>query len=140
VLIYTSVCAGDFVVLRSFSYALLFGLFAAACGAAVHAAHAESWTATACGAEPQAPKADVSSVAAYNASVDKITAYQKAARTYDACMSASASKDETAISEDARVRIGHIHDAVVAAHGRIAANFTHQNEMLQAASKKLGSH
>jgi hypothetical protein len=74
----------------------------------------------------------------YNASVDRIAAYQKAARAYDACVSAAAQKQESAISEDARARIAHIHDGSLAVHDRIAANFTHQNELLKAASRKLG--
>jgi len=131
---------GEAVVIRSVSYAVLFGLFVGMFCLVTNAAWAQGWTAAACGAEPQAPRADVSSVAAYNASVDKISAYQKAARTYDACMGAAASKEETAISEDARARIAHIHDAVVASHGRIAANFTAQNGVLQAASRKFAAH
>ncbi|GBQ71421.1 hypothetical protein AA103196_2771 [Ameyamaea chiangmaiensis NBRC 103196] len=95
---------------------------------------------SACGAEPSAPRLDVSSVAAYNATVDKVTAYQKAARTYDTCATSAAAKEEAAISDDAKVRIGRVHDAAVASHGRIAANFTQQSAALQAASKKFGGH
>lgn len=103
------------------------------------AAHAEgAWTAQSCGAEPQAPSIDTSSVDRYNASIDRASAYEKAARTYNSCVAREANKQETAASEEARAKIAHIHEGSVAVQGRIAANFTRITTQLKAAGAKFG--
>lgn len=93
-----------------------------------------------CGQEPDAPVITGGDTAHYNASVDRFSAYEKAARAYNACVSAQASKEETAISEDARARIAKVHATSVAVQQRIAANFAKLSALLTAASHKLSHH
>ncbi|MGV4876165.1 hypothetical protein [Acetobacter indonesiensis] len=102
-----------------------------------HAA-ATGWSAAACGAEPTMPSLDVSSVEHYNASVDKATTYEKAARAYNSCVAKTANKEETAISNDAREKIAHIHEGSAAVQKHIAANFTRMTAALKAGSAKFG--
>lgn len=124
---------GFFLVLGG----LLAGAALAESGSA-HAASAGGWGAPACGAEPAAPSVDVSSVEHYNASVDKVTAYEKAARAYNTCVARTANKEETAISNEAREKIAHIHEGSSAVQKRIAGNFVHLTASLKAASAKFG--
>ncbi|MBS1015363.1 hypothetical protein [Acetobacter persici] len=97
-----------------------------------------AWGAPACGAEPAAPAVDVSSVERYNASVDKVTAYEKVARAYNTCVARAANKEETAISNEAREKIAHIHEGSSVVQKRIAGNFVHLTASLKAASAKFG--
>lgn len=101
-------------------------------------AAATGWTAAACGAEPTMPSLDVSSVEHYNASVDKATTYEKAARAYNSCVAKTANKEETAISNEAREKIAHIHEGSAAVQKHIAANFTRMTAVLKAGSAKFG--
>ncbi|MBV1836480.1 hypothetical protein [Acetobacter estunensis] len=115
----------------------LFAIFALA--AAPVAAHAEGvWSAQGCGSEPSMPSLDVSSVERYNASIDKATTYEKAARTYNACVSREATKQQTAISNEAKVKMGHIQEGSSAVQKRIGANFTKIASQLKAADAKFG--
>ncbi|MBO1327670.1 hypothetical protein OQ496_04165 [Acetobacter suratthaniensis] len=95
------------------------------------------WTPQNCGEEPAAPAVDVSSVERYNASVDKVSAYQKEARAYNSCVVRSALHEETAISEDAKDRITFVHDSSAAVQKRIAANFEKLTATLKAGSTRL---
>ncbi|QHM92266.1 hypothetical protein [Acetobacter pasteurianus] len=95
------------------------------------------WTASACGAEPVPPSVEVSSVDKYNASVDKVSAYEKAARTYNSCVAKAAVKEETAISNEAREKIAHIHEGSSTVQKRIAGNFTKLTTALKAGGAKL---
>ncbi len=95
------------------------------------------WTASACGAEPVAPSVEVSSVDKYNASVDKVSAYEKAARTYNSCVAKAAVKEETAISNEAREKIAHIHEGSSTVQKRIAGNFSKLTTALKAGGAKL---
>ncbi|GCD75436.1 hypothetical protein NBRC3299_1728 [Acetobacter pasteurianus NBRC 3299] len=95
------------------------------------------WAASACGAEPVAPSVEVSSVDKYNASVDKVSAYEKAARTYNSCVVKAAVKEETAISNEAREKIAHIHEGSSTVQKRIAGNFTKLTTALKAGGAKL---
>ncbi|MBO1325939.1 hypothetical protein K2X14_13410 [Acetobacter sp. TBRC 12305] len=95
------------------------------------------WSATGCGDEPTAPTLDVSTVQHYNASVDQVDAYEKAARTYNACVTRAALKDETAISDEARQKIAYVHDSSAAIQARIASNFTRLTTALKTAGAKL---
>lgn len=131
------------VGMRKGFFLVLGGLMVAATladsGAARAAGAAGAWAApAACGAEPAAPSVDVSSVEHYNASVDKVTAYEKAARAYNTCVARSANKEETAISNEAREKIAHIHEGSATVQKRIAANFVHLTASLKAASAKFG--
>lgn len=112
------------------------GLVAVVMCAPVHAAE-RSWLPASCGTEPAAPVVDVSSVEKYNASVDKVSAYEKAARTYNACVSKTAVKEETAISNEAREKIAYIHEGSTAVQQRIGANFTQLTTALKAGGAKL---
>ncbi|MBB2189856.1 hypothetical protein HLH34_07730 [Gluconacetobacter azotocaptans] len=95
-----------------------------------------AWSAPACGREPVAPPVDSSTVARYNASIDSVTAYEKAARTYNGCVAAAASREESAISAEARTRIAHVHEASVAVHQRIADNFSRLTAQLKAGAAR----
>ena len=53
----------------------------------VKKAEPHEWVATGCGGEPRIPKIDMSTVQRYNISVDKVGAYEKAARVYNSCVS-----------------------------------------------------
>ncbi len=103
-------------------------------GATVRAA---AWSAPQCGREPAAPAVDTSTVDRYNASVDRVTIYERQARAYNACVSKTASAQQTAISNDARARI----DAIQAVRGdvqkRIATNFTSLTAALRAGAPRL---
>lgn len=107
-------------------------------GLAVPAHAAErGWSAAGCGDEPSAPAVDVSTVQRYNASVDQVSAYEKAARTYNACVTRAAVKEETAISDEARQKIAYVHDSSAAIQSRIASNFTRLTTALKAGGAKL---
>ncbi|NHN89331.1 hypothetical protein [Acetobacter conturbans] len=102
-------------------------------------AHAESlWAASGCGAEPSAPSLDVSTVDHYNASVDKVASYEKAARAYNGCVSKEATHQQTAISTEAKAKMDHIQEGSSTVQKRIAGNFTKFNTQLKAAGAKLG--
>mgnify|MGYP003362541075 FL=1 len=121
---------------KGFVLASIGGLVAMVACAPVHAAE-RVWVPAACGAEPDAPAVDVSSVEKYNASVDKVSAYEKAARAYNACVSKTAVKEETAISNEARDKIAYIHDGSTAVQQRIGANFTQLTTALKAGGARL---
>ena len=105
--------------------------------AAVAHAAGGAWSAPDCGAEPAMPTLDVSSVEHYNASVDKATAYQKAARAYNTCVAKAANKQETAISNEAKEKIAYVHEGSLAVQKHIAANFTRMTATLKAGSSKF---
>lgn len=96
------------------------------------AAPAAGWNAAGCGREPVAPVVETSTIARYNASIDAVTAYDQAARSYNACVSRTATAEQTAISAQAKQRIDSIQAVSEAVQRRIAANF----QLLGAALKK----
>ncbi len=124
------------MIQKGFLLASIGGLVAVVVCAPAHAAQTR-WTPAACGAEPAAPVVDVSSVEKYNASVDKVSAYEKAARAYNACVSKTALKEETAISNDARDQIAYVHEGSTAVQQRIGANFTQLTTALKAGGARL---
>lgn len=93
-----------------------------------------------CGKEPEVPSVTSTDAAHYNASVDRFQAYEKEARTYNACVSAQAQREESAISEEAREKIAKVHAVSAGVQQRIAGNFSHISAQLTAAGKKLGHH
>ncbi|GBR49761.1 hypothetical protein [Neokomagataea thailandica] len=97
------------------------------------------WGAAKCGAEPVAPVVHVGSVAQYNDSVDRVTAYEKQARAYNACVVAAANRAETAISDDARNRIAEVHKGSTAVQSRIATNFQKLSAVLANAGKHFAA-
>lgn len=97
------------------------------------------WGAAKCGAEPSAPAVHVSNIAQYNESVDRVTAYEKQARAYNACVVASANRAETAISEEARNRIAEVHKGSTAVQSRIATNFQKLSAVLATAGKHFAA-
>ncbi len=123
------------IVLR----AMMCGL--AVCGATVPATAAagpgSGWTAGQCGREPAAPAVDTATVDRYNASVDRVAAYGRAARSFDACVSRAAATEQTAISNEARTRIDAIQATSSAVQKRIAANFSALTATLRAGAPKL---
>lgn len=106
-------------------------------GASAARAAGAAWSAPACGREPAAPAVDASSVARYNASVDAATAYEKAARTYNACVAGAAARDEGAISAEAKARISLVHQASVAVQQRIAGHFARLTADLKAGAARF---
>lgn len=105
------------------------------------ASAAESgWSAPKCGAEPDAPAVKAGTVAQYNESVDRVTAYEKEARAYNACVSGQANREETAISQEASAKISRIHSASAAVQTHIAGSFQKLSSELTAAGRKLGHH
>ena len=133
-----TICGEDGIMKRK--TALLAGMVLA-CGwglgvVPVQAA-GRAWAPQNCGSEPVAPAVDVSTVERYNASVDKVTAYQKEARAYNSCVVRSAMHEETAISEDAKERIAFVHDSSTAVQKRIAANFEKLTATLKAGNARL---
>lgn len=110
---------------------------AVAGGPSVARAADAAWSAPACGKEPVAPAVDSSSVAKYNASVDAVTAYERAARTYNACVSSAAARDESAISAEAKARIGQVHQTSVAVQQRIAGHFAKLTADLKAGAARF---
>lgn len=119
----------------------LFSVTAACALSVMPAAQAAEWAAPAsCGAEPAMPALDVSTVAKYNASVDKATEYQKAAKIYHSCVVKAASKEENAISNEARERITHVHEGSQLVQKRIAGHFAQISTVLKAGSKKFSSN
>lgn len=96
-----------------------------------------AWVPTDCGREPTAPTLDVSSVEAYNAGVDKVAAYEKAARAYNSCVSKEAAREETAISNEAKAKMAPYQEGSAAVQKRIAANFTKFNTELKTAAAKF---
>ena len=107
-------------------------------GGPVLAAQA-GWSAPGCGHEPGPPAVEAGSVDRYNASIDRVSAYDKAARAYTACVSRQAVADQSAISNDARSRMAVINGAATAVQKRIAANFGALSAQLRAAGQKLGA-
>lgn len=98
------------------------------------------WSAPKCGAEPEAPAVKAGTVAQYNESVDRVTAYEKEARAYNACVSGQANREETAISQEASAKISRIHSASAAVQTHIAGSFQKLSSELTAAGRKLGHH
>lgn len=105
--------------------------------ASAASAHDGAWAATGCGSEPSAPAMDVSSVDKYNSSVDRAAAYEKAARAYNSCVAKEATKQETAVSAEAREKISHIHEGSSVVQKRIAANFAKITTTLKAGNAKF---
>ena len=95
------------------------------------------WVAVGCGEEPKPPKIDVSTVQHYNMSVDKVSAYEKAARIYNECVSKAAMKEETKISNEARSKITYVHDGSAAVQKRISDNFVKLTTALKVGGAKL---
>lgn len=96
-----------------------------------------AWTPFDCGKEPSAPSLDVSTVENYNSSVDKVAAYEKAARAYNSCVAKAAAKEETAISNEAKAKMEPYQEGSAAVQKRIAGNFTKYNTELKAAAAKF---
>ncbi len=119
--------------------AIMCGL--AACGATLPARAAAGpgagWNAAQCGREPAAPMVDTTTVDRYNASVDRVAAYERAARSYDACVSKAATAEQAAISNDARLRIDAIQAVSGGVQKRIAANFSALTGALRAGTARL---
>ena len=113
-----------------------------ACGVlGAHPANAAQagWSAPNCGREPAPPVVDSGSVDRYNASIDRVGAYDKAARAYSGCVSREAVAEQSAISNDARVRMAAINGAATAVQKRIAGNFGALSAQLKAGGQKLGA-
>ncbi|BCT67731.1 hypothetical protein [Nitrosospira sp. NRS527] len=65
-----------------------------------------SWSASGCGAMPETPVIDSSSVAAFNRSVGAINAWQKQMQVYHDCMIKEANADSVTINQSARAGQG----------------------------------
>ena len=100
---------------------------------------ASGGSAPQCGHEPAPPQVDTATVQRYNVSVDQVTAYDRAARSYDACVSQQATAEQTRISSDARARIAAIQAASSEVQKRIAANFASLGDALRRGVPKPGA-
>ena len=109
----------------------------AAASPATPVAEGAAWNPSQCGREPVAPGVDTSTVDRYNASVDRVTLYEKAARTFNACVSKAATIQQTAISNEARTRIDAIQTVSGGVQKRIAGNFASLTTALRAGAPKL---
>jgi len=96
------------------------------------------WSAPNCGREPSPPVVESGSVDRYNASIDRVSAYDKAARSFSACVTKQAVAEQTAISNEARVRMAAINGVATSVQKRIAGNFGALSAQLTAAGQKLG--
>ncbi len=105
------------------------------CGGSALAA---GWSASSCGREPAPPAVTGGSVDRYNASIDRVAAYDKAARAYSDCVSQQSVAEQSAISNDARARMAVINQAAVSVQKRIGGNFAALSAQLRAAGQKLG--
>lgn len=103
----------------------------------VKKADPHEWIATGCGDEPRIPKVDMSTVQRYNISVDKVGAYEKAARVYNSCVSKAALKEETEISNEARAKIAYVHEGSAAVQKRISSVFEELTADLKEGGAKL---
>ena len=101
------------------------------------ASAASGWSPSGCGHEPYPPAVQGGSVDRYNASIDRVSAYDKAARAYSACVSREALAQQTAISNDARARMGAVNAVAAAVQKRIGGNFTALSAQLRSAGQKL---
>jgi hypothetical protein len=101
------------------------------------AGRAEVWTPSSCGPEPEAHDYDLSSRAAYNASVKQANDDQQAARAYSSCVLRQAHDDETAISRAAQDRIAQIQTIAVARQQAIYARLQANADRFRAAAAKL---
>ncbi|WP_428375528.1 hypothetical protein [Lichenicoccus sp.] len=97
------------------------------------------WTASGCGHEPAPPMVESESVEKYNASIDRVGAYDRAARAYSACVNHQAGGEQTAISNDARARMAVINAGAASVQKRIAGNFAALSAQLHSAGQKLGA-
>ncbi|RBM05292.1 hypothetical protein [Novacetimonas cocois] len=122
---------GSFMIL--YGAAIMTGL--AVPDRAVQAQPAD-WTPKSCGAAPVAPKVDATDVRHFNASVDRVNAYEKAARTYAACVSGASGKEQSAISAEATARMHRVHDGAARIQKQISDEFSH----LSAEMKKGHDH
>ena len=81
------------------TFAALLTLLAANASAGTLAAG--NWSPAACGAAPEAAQLDLSSLEAYNRSVDKVNTYHKSMEAYLACMVGEANSDIQLITKTA---------------------------------------
>ena len=101
-------------------------------------ARAAGWRACSSGREPAPPAVTGGSIDRYNASIDRVAAYDKAARSYSDCVSQQSVAEQSAISNDARARMAAINQAAVSVQKRIGGNFAALSAQLRAAGQKLG--
>ncbi len=101
------------------------------------AAVGAGWGAAQCGREPAAPAVDTTTIDRYNASIDRVAAYERAARSYNACVARTATTEQTAISNEARTRIDAIQAVSAGVQKRIAANFGALTAALRAGASRL---
>lgn len=124
--------------------------FMALCGVAVlhcvlpfAAARAQpaagGWVPRGCGAAPVAPKVDSADVSRFNASVDRVNAYEKAARTYATCVSAASAKEQAAISADASARMHRVHDSATQVQKQVSEQFTRLSAEMKKSHDRLAA-
>jgi hypothetical protein len=105
------------VIYISVSVALLITAFAANAGTFEKGA----WSASGCGAMPETPVVDSSSVETFNRSVGKINEWQKQIQTYHDCMIKEANADNAAINRSATSEQSRINEAVEKVNKEAAA-------------------
>ncbi len=103
------------------------------------ACSAQGWSPSGCGREPAPPVVSSASVDRYNASIDRVGAYDDAARAYSACVSRQALAEQNAISNEARSRMSAVNAVALTVQKRIAGNFGALSAQLKASGQKLGA-
>ncbi|SCX46424.1 hypothetical protein [Nitrosospira sp. Nsp1] len=97
-----------------------------------------TWSASGCGAMPETPVIDSSSVAAFNRSVSAINAWQKQMQVYHDCMIKEANADSVTINQSATAGQGRINGIVEKINTEVAAG-KQKVEQSQSASPPLSS-
>ena len=105
------------IIYISSAVALLITAFAANAGTFEKGA----WSASGCGAMPETPVVDSSSVDAFNRSVGKINEWQQQIQTYHDCMIKEANADNAAINRSATSEQSRINEAVEKVNKEAAA-------------------
>lgn len=80
-----------------------------------------SWSASGCGAMPETPVIDSTSVDAFNRSVGAINAWQKKMQAYHDCMIKEANADSVTINQSATAGQGRINGIVEKINAEVAA-------------------
>ena len=107
--------------------------------AAAWAQPAGGWTPRACGAAPVAPKVDSGDVARFNASVDRVNAYEKAARTYATCVAGASGREQAAISADASARMRRVHDSAALVQKQVSEQFARLSAEMKKGHDRLAT-
>jgi hypothetical protein len=86
-----------------------------------------TWSASACGARPEPPAVDPTSISTYNQSVSQVNDWQKQMQTYHECVIREANADIAAINQAAAAEQASINQA----SGNVNADLNRGRDRLQ---------